>query len=148
MAEPEDYAVGYRKPPVASRFRKGQSGNPRGRPKASKNTRTIWDEELRAPVIVTENGKRKKMPKNRAIARQTVNKAAAGDQKAISLVLAQTRLYEEAGESMVPALTLDGHDEIVLAELIRRIRESEPEEAPPAEDGPEPNPIDEPGDPT
>jgi hypothetical protein len=33
IEEPPHYPVGYRKPPVHSRFKKGQSGNPRGRPK-------------------------------------------------------------------------------------------------------------------
>jgi hypothetical protein len=36
-----NYQVGYGRPPAKSRFKKGTSGNPRGRPKHSKNMKTI-----------------------------------------------------------------------------------------------------------
>lgn len=36
-AQPSDYEVGYGKPPAETRFKKGQSGNPNGRPKGSRN---------------------------------------------------------------------------------------------------------------
>src|SRR5215469_5153687 len=54
-----DYEVGYGKPPRSSRFKKGQSGNPRGRPSGSKNLSTLLSEALNEPVIVTENGRRR-----------------------------------------------------------------------------------------
>ncbi|MFZ3585531.1 DUF5681 domain-containing protein, partial [Loktanella sp. DJP18] len=31
------YSVGYAKPPESSRFKKGKSGNPKGRPKGAKS---------------------------------------------------------------------------------------------------------------
>jgi Family of unknown function (DUF5681) len=47
-----DYEVGYGKPPRHTRFKKGQSGNPRGRPNGSKNLSTLLSETLSEPVIV------------------------------------------------------------------------------------------------
>ena len=58
-----DYKVGYKKPPLHTRFKKGQSGNPRGRPKGSKNFSTLLAEALNEPVIVAEDGKRRRISK-------------------------------------------------------------------------------------
>src|ERR1700719_3892374 len=44
--QPRDYAVGYGKPPVETRFQKGQSGNPEGRPRSTKKLVTLLGEVL------------------------------------------------------------------------------------------------------
>lgn len=75
-APERDYDVGYGKPPVASRFPPGQSGNPRGRQKGSKNGKALWKAELEAPVVLTENNKRVKTSKLGLIIKQVVKKAA------------------------------------------------------------------------
>jgi hypothetical protein len=56
-----EYAPNYRKPPLHTRFKKGQSGNPRGRPK--KNLPTLLVAALNEPVYVTTNGRRRKTAK-------------------------------------------------------------------------------------
>jgi hypothetical protein len=48
------YEVGFRKPPVASRFKPGQSGNPRGRPKGARSKRPALDEERLKTIIIDE----------------------------------------------------------------------------------------------
>src|SRR6266581_1429571 len=58
-----DYEVGYGKPPRHSRFVKGQSGNPRGRPPGAKNLVTLLNKALNELVIVTEDGGRRKITK-------------------------------------------------------------------------------------
>jgi hypothetical protein len=83
------YPVGYKKPPRHSQFKPGLSGNVKGRPKGSKNFTTVFEEELRAPIEVTENGKRKRISKRQAIVKQTVNRAASGDPKATSILLTE-----------------------------------------------------------
>jgi hypothetical protein len=67
--------VGYAKPPKHTRFTKGCSGNPKGRPAGSKNLATMMIEELTQTVAVVENGKRTKIPKIRAAVRQALNRA-------------------------------------------------------------------------
>lgn len=50
-ADTKEYEIGHRKPPKATQFKRGMSGNPRGRPKGSKNFKTIMNEQLGARAI-------------------------------------------------------------------------------------------------
>ena len=77
-----DYEVGYSKPPRHTRFKPGVSGNPRGRPKDAKNLSTLVHEALNEPVVVAENGRRRKVSKRQAIITQLVNRSAQADLKA------------------------------------------------------------------
>jgi hypothetical protein len=88
------YQVGFAKPPIATRFRKGQSGNPAGRPRGSKNISTILEQELEQRVVIRENGKQKSVTKRRASMKQFVNKAIAGDPRALQLLINYLRELE------------------------------------------------------
>ena len=89
---PEDlqqtYDVGFGKPPRNSRFPKGHSGNPKGRPKGKRNLATVLHLTLQEKVVINENGVRKKVTKGVAAIKQLVNKAASGDLVAIRLLAA------------------------------------------------------------
>lgn len=84
---PNDYAVGYGRPPKATQFQPGQSGNRKGRPKGSRNIALMLDEELGAGVMVTIDGRRVSRTKGQIMARQVVDKAAKGDLNAAKLIL-------------------------------------------------------------
>ncbi|MGA7136449.1 MAG: DUF5681 domain-containing protein, partial [Terriglobales bacterium] len=75
--------VGYRSPPEATRFQKGISGNPRGRPKGSLNVATVLTRTLREKVVINENGRRRTVTKLEAALKQLVDQAAAGDLRAL-----------------------------------------------------------------
>lgn len=69
----EEHEVGYKKPPVHSRWKKGQSGNLKGRKKGKVrlvDMDDVFDEVLAALVAVNENGRPQKMSKLRAFATQ------------------------------------------------------------------------------
>src|SRR5215210_6663865 len=80
------YQVGYGRPPVHTRFRKGRSGNPSGRRSRVKSIPETVRRALDAKVVVTENGERKTMKRLDVIVRQLTIKAAAGDLKATDML--------------------------------------------------------------
>jgi hypothetical protein len=90
-----DYQVGYRKPPQRTQFTKGQSGNPKGRAKGSKNLSTLLTKALNEQVVINESGRRKTITKLEATMKQLVNTAAGGDARAIKLV---TDLLQQIGD--------------------------------------------------
>lgn len=73
------YAVGYKKPPKHSQFKKGQSGNLRGRSKQRPNIQTLLSEELGRQLSFNENGRIARDSKLRLMVMQAINKAVAGD---------------------------------------------------------------------
>ena len=97
-----DYEVGYGKPPRHTRFKKGQSGNPRGRPKGSKNLPTLLSEALNESVVVAENGRRRKITMRQAIIKQLVKRSATADLRAMKILLDMVRDLERQAESASP----------------------------------------------
>jgi hypothetical protein len=123
---PEDskegnYKVGYGKPPRQTQFQKGQSGNPKGRPRGSRNLATLIESELKQPVLVNENGRRRRITKQEALVKHLVNKAVSGNRQLIQLLLNEIRLIEGRGESS-GAAPLEEADQQVLRQLHERMR--------------------------
>jgi hypothetical protein len=77
------YEIGFCKPPKSKRFRKGVSGNPKGRPKGNRNVATVLAKALQEKVVINENGVRRSLTKLEAAVKQLVNKAAGGDLAAL-----------------------------------------------------------------
>lgn len=82
MPDQDEYQVGYGKPPKATQFKKGQSGNPKGRKKGSKNLKSALESALGEKVRITVNGVSRLITKMDAIVIQMTNKAASGDLRA------------------------------------------------------------------
>jgi hypothetical protein len=127
MAERDDPLpkVGYKHPPRATRFKPGTSGNPKGRPKGAKNFGKVIEDELRVRIPVVENGRRRKITKRQAVAKQLVNKAAAGDFKAIPTLLNEARRHDEDVSAQSANGVFGGpEDQKVIEGIIKRIRGS------------------------
>jgi hypothetical protein len=118
--------VGRAQPPISTQFRPGESGNKKGRPKGSKNISSVIREEMDTRFQVTENGRRKRITKREAVAKQLVNKAVAGDPKATAVLMTEERQKDAAGSA------LDGQfadaDRITIANILCRMRASVREE--------------------
>ena len=79
--------VGYGHPPVATQFQKGQSGNPKGRPKGRKGVGTIFRDALLRKIEVRESNRVRLMPKIEAAIEVNLNKALKGDHRAFAKVM-------------------------------------------------------------
>lgn len=83
----KEYDVGYGKPPKTGQFKAGQSGNARGRPKRSKNIKTLVNEILGERVEITEAGKKKLVSKSEALVRKAFAQAMKGDARARNMLV-------------------------------------------------------------
>ncbi len=92
------YEVGYGKPPKHTRFQPGQSGNPRGRPKGTKNLKTDLMEELGEKIIVREGGQARKVSKQRAVVKSVVARTLKGDVRAAALLTSMMMRLLDTGE--------------------------------------------------
>src|SRR5437588_4518468 len=116
---PCDYEVGYGKPPRHTRFKPGRSGNPRGRPSGSKNLATVLSEALNEPVIVAEDGRRRKITKRQAIIKQLVNRSAKADLRATKILIDIIQDIERRTEPASAETSFSPADEKVIEQLRR-----------------------------
>lgn len=124
----DSYNVGYRKPPKHSRFRKGVSGNRKGRPKGRRNFATVLAEILEEQVVINERGVRKRVTKLEAALKQLANQAASGDLIALRQLLALVRSAEERAVEP-PRKQLSEDDLKIMQRVLRRQGSCDPGEA-------------------
>ena len=120
----QEYQVGYRRPPKSGQFKKGQSGNPKGRPKGSRGLEKVVLDELKAKITVNENGRSKRVKKIEVIAKQVVNKAVTGDAKSIALLMGVSQRHEEKLAAKAGSIieTLPEEDKQVMESLMERMQ--------------------------
>jgi hypothetical protein len=125
MSGSGDYGGGYRKPPKASRWRKGQSGNPRGR--RARNLKTELTEELSEVISVKEQGLARTITKQRALIKAMTAKAVQGDTRAANLLIniIFRLLRPELIEDMPPELTKEDQAILDTFEVRRRTDDEE-----------------------
>lgn len=117
--------VGFRRPPTSTRFRKGVSGNPKGRPKGSLNVGSVFVKALREKVVINEHGKRRTVTKLEAALKQLVNKAASGDRHSCQQLLDLARDAEARQDAANPKDSgLNDIDEEVLEGILKRFEAS------------------------
>ena len=87
MPENAEYEVGYKKPPAHSRWKPGQSGNPRGRPKRERNFERLFDAQLDQRVQIKEQGNVRAATLREVIIKRLVTDAAQGDVSARRMIL-------------------------------------------------------------
>lgn len=114
-----DYEVGYRKPPVATQFKKGQSGNPAGRARGKASLATLLERAISANVVVNEDGRRTTKSKLEVAVTQAVNKAAKGDLKAFDMVVKLLPILDPTGAQEITSPDLAA-DRALAIKLVQR----------------------------
>ena len=93
----DDYAVGYGRPPKATRFQPGKSGNPAGgrkRKAPGKSFAEVLKEQLAETVQVTIGGRKKRITRFEALARSVIGDALKGNDRARRLVFNLISAFE------------------------------------------------------
>jgi hypothetical protein len=120
MLKRRDYELGYGKPPQATRFKQGQSGNPNGRPKGTRNLATELQEELNEKITVREGMATRAISKQRAMVKSMMNAALKGDMRAVAQITALMDRYMDKVEREKAEQTLGAEDEAILARFQAR----------------------------
>ena len=123
-----DYEVGYKKPPVASRFQPGNwRGNRKGRPRKTRNLKTDFQEEMAERITLKEGNRSIRISKQRALVKALIVKGIKGDERAIgrAFEILLRLVGNEDQASDVPNLS-DEDQAILDAFLKRRGPQDEP----------------------
>jgi len=125
MAESDSgYQVGPGRPPLHTRFQKGQSGNPGGR--STKSLPALLADALNETVVMTIDGRRRTITKREAIVTQMVDKSASADLRATKMLLDMMKDAEHkaVGDAAPPPepRRLAAADKEVVQQFVARLR--------------------------
>jgi hypothetical protein len=130
-----DYKVGPGRPPLHTRFKTGQSGNPGGH--RAKSMAALLADARNETVVVTIDGRRRKLTKREAIVTQMVNKSAKADLRATKMLFDMMKEVEQkAGAAAPEPAKLTAPDREVVELFVARLRRqiaAEAAEAAPAD---------------
>ena len=115
-----DNKVGYGSPPKKYRFKKGKSGNPKGRPKRLRNFRTDLFEVLQAPVSVNDGGTKRKTSTQLATLMRLREKALKGDARALEKLVELIIRYNDKAESPDKDQPLNEEDQGIIDNFLAR----------------------------
>jgi len=111
--------------PDASKFKKGQSGNPGGRPKGAKGMKTLLAQELKESITVQQDGKKTRIRRSEALIKRMVNDALQGRDRPRDTVLRYADAIDQERQQRAAA-ELREEDQAILDRYVeRRIREME-----------------------
>jgi hypothetical protein len=117
----EDDEAGYGNPPKHHRFKPGKSGNPRGRPKGSRNMRADLAKMMKRKVTVRENGRPRRISRQEAMLLSLYDKALHGDVRAATNIINMMFNIEPAARAEVASeRSLSEIDKDIVVDFLRR----------------------------
>ena len=123
---PRNNTVGYKKPPRHTRFKPGQSGNPAGRPKGTRNLETDLREELSERILVREGPAEKRISKQRALLKSLVARAIKGDARAAGTLLTMVMRVLQVAAPPPDEASLTAEEQAIFETLEQRLRRQTP----------------------
>jgi len=119
------YDIGYRRPPKSGRFKKGKSGNAKGRPKGSNNFLILLEQELAKSIVVNEDGKKKTITRMQAMVKRMVAGALQGEHKALLSLVEILRRTGKFEETDIDGLLPDDYESILDSFVEQRQKKAE-----------------------
>lgn len=114
---PRDYEVGYCRPPIGSRFKKGNNANPNGRPGKPKDLASLLKRALDRRATLVEHGTRRRLTKREIVIAQLVEKCAGADLRATKLLLDMLQKLERGAPAAPGETASSAADEDVYAQV-------------------------------
>jgi Family of unknown function (DUF5681) len=115
-----DDAGGYKRPPPRSRFKTGQSGNPKGRPKGGRNLKTDLTALLKQRVAIREDGELRQVSRQEAMLLSLFEKAVHGDIKASSQMFAMLMKMDIRDPAPQEPAVVTDNDRAIVEDFLRR----------------------------
>ena len=116
--EPPPEKVGYCHPPKAFQFSKDRPGNLKGRPKKSKNLKTVFNTEMDEVVKVEIGGVVQKITNRAFVVKKQISKAKTGDSKAAAVVLNMDMQFNPSEVETDGDMPLSADDKELLANYL------------------------------
>jgi hypothetical protein len=111
---PGEQTIGYARPPASTRWKKGQSGNPRGRRKAAKTVGRMIEETMMRKLTIDEDGRSVTLTLQEIILRNLGYAAARRDMNAIKTLFSLKERYQDSKETQLDPAELDPNDRAII----------------------------------
>jgi len=118
----KSYDIGYGRPPRHAQFRPGQSGNPRGRSRGSRNLRSDLEDELNQRIVVTTQGKKRSISRQQALVKTLVTRALQADGKSVNALLGLMLRLLPLSDDQAVEVDLSESDKAILEAYEKRVR--------------------------
>ena len=116
----DDEKAGYNRPPLSGQFKPGQSGNPKGRPKGSRNLKTDLTSMMKRRVQIREDGEPRMVSRQELVLLRLFERAAKGDTKACTQLFNMIMKFEPRDGSDSESAIVTDHDHEIIADFLRR----------------------------
>jgi hypothetical protein len=116
----DDYKVGKGRPPLHSRFKPGQSGNPKGRPRRAKTVADQIDRVLSRKVTIRESGVVQEVTCQEAMFMSLAAKGMRGEYRAAAFLLNARHTYQDSSAERIDPKDLNAEDRKILDAYLKR----------------------------